>query len=54
MDSREPIRLTKGTPGQPCPIAKTLDVIGTKWTFLILNSSLIYMKKRNNQYGTSP
>jgi DNA-binding HxlR family transcriptional regulator len=41
MDSIEPIRLTKGTPGQPCPIAKTLDVIGTKWAFLIIRDLLI-------------
>ncbi|HWR42066.1 helix-turn-helix domain-containing protein [Sporomusa sp.] len=41
MDSMEPISLTKGMPGQPCPIAKTLDVIGTKWTFLIIRDLLI-------------
>ncbi|ENQ3107797.1 helix-turn-helix transcriptional regulator [Bacillus cereus] len=37
----EQIKLTKGTPGQVCPIAKTLDVIGTKWTFLIIRDLLI-------------
>lgn len=41
MDSIEPIKLTKGTQGQPCPIAKTLDIIGTKWTFLIIRDLLI-------------
>ncbi len=41
MDSIETIRLTKGTPGRPCPIAKALDVIGTKWTFLIIRDLLI-------------
>lgn len=41
MDSIEPIKLTKGIPGQPCPIAKTLDIIGTKWTFLIIRDLLI-------------
>ena len=41
MDMMEPILLTKGTPGIPCPIAKTLDVIGTKWTFLIIRDLLI-------------
>lgn len=41
MSGNEPIILTKGTPGQPCPIAKTLDVIGTKWTFLIIRDLLI-------------
>ncbi len=37
----EPVILTKGTPGEPCPIAKTLDVIGTKWTFLIIRDLLM-------------
>lgn len=41
MSGLEPIELTKGTPGEPCPIAKTLDVIGTKWTFLIIRDLLI-------------
>ncbi|AKG34936.1 winged helix-turn-helix transcriptional regulator [Paenibacillus durus] len=41
MSKVEPIVLTKGTPGEPCPIAKTLDVIGTKWTFLIIRDLLI-------------
>lgn len=41
MDSIETIRLTKGTPGLPCPIARALDVIGTKWTFLIIRDLLI-------------
>jgi DNA-binding HxlR family transcriptional regulator len=41
MDMTEPIMLTKGTPGTPCPIAKTLDVIGTEWTFLIIRDLLI-------------
>ncbi|MDT3424815.1 DNA-binding HxlR family transcriptional regulator [Paenibacillus forsythiae] len=41
MSEAEPIVLTKGTPGEPCPIAKTLDVIGTKWTFLIIRDLLI-------------
>lgn len=37
----EPVVLTKGAPGEACPIAKTLDVIGTKWTFLIIRDLLI-------------
>lgn len=41
MSVIEPVVLTKGTPGEPCPIAKTLDVIGTKWTFLIIRDLLI-------------
>jgi DNA-binding HxlR family transcriptional regulator len=41
MGAVEPVILTKGTQGEPCPIAKTLDVIGTKWTFLIIRDLLI-------------
>ncbi|MCP1311857.1 winged helix-turn-helix transcriptional regulator [Paenibacillus tyrfis] len=41
MSELETVILTKGTPGVPCPIAKTLDVIGTKWTFLIIRDLLI-------------
>jgi len=41
MSLLEPIELNKGTPGVPCPIAKTLDVIGTKWTSLIIRDLLI-------------
>jgi Predicted transcriptional regulators len=41
MSHIEPIKLEKGAPGVPCPIAKTLDIIGTKWTFLILRDLLI-------------
>ncbi|WP_379136313.1 winged helix-turn-helix transcriptional regulator [Paenibacillus sp. sgz500958] len=41
MQVSEPVQLNKGVPGEPCPIAKTLDVIGTKWTFLIIRDLLI-------------
>ncbi|MEH7116278.1 helix-turn-helix domain-containing protein [Neobacillus vireti] len=41
MNVIEPVVLNKGVPGEPCPIAKTLDVIGTKWTFLIIRDLLI-------------
>jgi len=41
MSEHEPIILNKGTEGELCPIAKTLDVIATKWTFLIIRDLLI-------------
>ncbi|KMY31780.1 MarR family transcriptional regulator [Lysinibacillus xylanilyticus] len=41
MSVIEPVVLTKGAPGETCPIAKTLDVIGTKWTFLIIRDLLV-------------
>ena len=41
MNNIDSVVLTKGLPGIPCPIAKTLDVISTKWTFLIIRDLLI-------------
>ncbi len=41
MNDINPVELMKGLPGIPCPIAKTLDVIRTKWTFLIIRDLLI-------------
>lgn len=35
------MRLKKGEPGAPCPIEKALDVIGSKWMFLIIRDLLI-------------
>ncbi|GGI10043.1 winged helix-turn-helix transcriptional regulator [Gottfriedia solisilvae] len=46
MSTLEPVVLTKGEIGVQCPIAKTLDVIGTKWTFLIIRDLLIDGKLR--------
>ncbi|WP_027088038.1 winged helix-turn-helix transcriptional regulator [Cohnella panacarvi] len=41
MSDLAPVKLEKGTTGATCPIAKTLDIIGTKWTFLIIRDLLI-------------
>lgn len=41
MDVTDPVTLTKGTPDELCPIIKTLDIIGTKWTFLIIRQLLV-------------
>ncbi|WP_182186739.1 winged helix-turn-helix transcriptional regulator [Pectinatus frisingensis] len=41
MEISNDIKLTKGQPGELCPIAKTLDIIGTKWTFLIVRDLLL-------------
>ncbi|ULL19592.1 transcriptional regulator [Paenibacillus sp. H1-7] len=41
MMKDEPIVLTKGTPGEVCAVVKAIDVIGTKWTFLIIRDLLI-------------
>ncbi|AOK90491.1 MULTISPECIES: winged helix-turn-helix transcriptional regulator [Paenibacillus] len=59
MHAQEPIELTKGIPGKPCPIAQTLDLIGTKWTFLIIRDLLIegtlrFSQLQKSMKGISP
>lgn len=54
MNHSEPVIITKGTPGEPCPIAKTLDIIGTKWTFLIIRDLLIEGTMRFSDLLKSP
>jgi len=41
LSDLDPIVLELGTPGVPCVIGKALDMIGTKWTFLIVRDLLI-------------
>ncbi|WP_181444582.1 helix-turn-helix domain-containing protein [Bacillus sp. 03113] len=35
------MKLERGMPDSDCPIGKALDVIGSKWTFLILRDLMI-------------
>jgi DNA-binding HxlR family transcriptional regulator len=37
----EPLALVKSDHNQPCPIVKAIEVIGSKWTFLIIRDLLI-------------
>lgn len=37
-----------------CPITNTLDVIGDKWTLLIIRDILFLDKRRYNELATSP
>lgn len=41
VDLMEEVKLTKGVPGTPCPIEIALNIIGSKWTFLIIRDLLI-------------
>ena len=38
----------------PCPIASTLDLIGDKWTLLVIRDMLFLNKKSFNEFLTSP
>jgi DNA-binding HxlR family transcriptional regulator len=41
LKTEEIVVLDRGIPGESCPIEKTLDVIGTKWTILIVRDLLL-------------
>lgn len=41
MNQQEPLILKRGTPGVPCVIGKALEIIGNKWTFLIIRDLLV-------------
>lgn len=40
-EETQPLQLTRGTHGYSCPIKKTLDILGNKWTFLIIRDLLL-------------
>jgi DNA-binding HxlR family transcriptional regulator len=41
VNELEPLVLKRGTPGVPCVIGEVLDIIGNKWTFLIIRDLLV-------------
>lgn len=41
MSAEKELRLERDRPGEPCPIVKALQAIGTKWTFLIVRELLL-------------
>jgi DNA-binding HxlR family transcriptional regulator len=38
----------------PCPIANVLDIVGDKWTLLVVRDLLLYGKHRYGEFQTSP
>ncbi len=38
----------------PCPIARTLDLVGDKWTLLILRDALVFKAKSFAEFEQSP
>lgn len=59
MENTENIVLSKGIPGEPCPIGKTLDIIGTKWMFLIIRDLMLeevmrFSELQKSMSGISP
>ncbi len=41
-------------PRSPCPIACTLDLIGDRWTLLIIRDMLFFHKQRFDEFLASP
>jgi DNA-binding HxlR family transcriptional regulator len=59
MRDKEPYIRTMGIHGASCPIAKTLDVIGAKWTFFIIRDllhedTMRFNELMNSMEGISP
>lgn len=38
----------------PCPIANTLDLVGDKWTLLIVRDLLFFGKRQYREFAASP
>jgi len=42
------------TPRSPCPVACTLDLIGDRWTLLVIRDMLFFGKSRFEEFLASP
>ena len=38
----------------PCPIANTLDLLGDKWTLLVVRDAMLFGKRRFAEFAASP
>ncbi|MHB1158355.1 MAG: winged helix-turn-helix transcriptional regulator [Phycisphaerales bacterium] len=56
--ARQPARAPGTAPGtksrSQCPIACSLDLVGDKWTLLVLRDMILLGKQRYNQFAESP
>ena len=41
-------------PRSPCPIARLLDIIGDRWSLLILRDAIVLRKRRYGDFLSSP
>lgn len=51
---RTPARKAGALRRSPCPIANTLDLIGDKWTLLIVRDLLFFGKRQYRELAASP
>lgn len=55
MPPRLPLRsATHATLRSPCPIAGALDLVGDRWTLLVMRDLLLYDKRRFADFLASP
>src|ERR1041384_2590702 len=47
-------RAPRGPLRSPCPIAGALDLIGDRWTLLVVRDLLLYDKRRFAEFLSSP
>ena len=38
----------------PCPISNTLDLLGDKWTLLVVRDAMLFGKRRFAEFASSP
>jgi DNA-binding HxlR family transcriptional regulator len=38
----------------PCPVAKTLDLLGDKWSLLVVRDAMLFGKRRFGEFAASP
>jgi len=50
MPKREP----RGGQRSPCPIASALDLLGDKWTLVVVRDLLVYGKRQYGEFAESP
>lgn len=49
-----PNRETRGGERSPCPIASALDLLGDKWTLVVVRDLLVYGKRQYGEFAESP
>ena len=53
-NSKRPRKITECLQRSECPVTNTLDLIGDKWTLLIIRDMLFLKKKSFNEFLESP